>query len=59
MTIKVTISQDEIRDCWTYSVCIGDGFHKIGFGETYGECEKLARSGVKSAEKYLKTIIKN
>jgi hypothetical protein len=59
MLIKVSISQDETKNCWAYSVCIGDGFHKIGYGTTYTECEKLARSGVKSAEKYLKNLLKN
>lgn len=55
--ISIHLYQEPSRgkDTWAYSVNIAKGVHKIGYGHDLNSAISLARRGVKSAEKYLKT----
>ncbi|MCK9435332.1 MAG: hypothetical protein M0R32_11125 [Candidatus Cloacimonetes bacterium] len=53
ISVNITQYPSKGEKSWAYSVSIGEGLHKIGYGHTYAAAEKLARSGVKSAKKYL------
>jgi len=57
--IKVSIQQWPERgpNTWAYSVSIDKAVHKIGAAHSYDAAAKLAKSGVRSAKKYLMSLV--
>lgn len=54
--ISIQQCQRDDYEYWAYSVSIGDGIHKIGNAESYESAARLAKSGVKSATKYINSL---
>ena len=54
--IAMSIQEDPERKAWAYSVEILGGFHKIGYGHDFESALRLAASGARSANKYLKSV---
>lgn len=56
--VRVAIQQWPERgpEMWSYSVNIGSCGHRIGWSDSYEGAARLAKSGVKSALKCLKSI---
>jgi hypothetical protein len=56
--ISIHLTEDPARGetAWSYSVQIKGGFHKIGTGHDFASALGLARSGIKSAKRYLENL---
>jgi hypothetical protein len=56
--ILVSIQQQPSKgeNTWSYAVLIGKAFHKLGFGSSYEAAARMAKSGVKSAMKYIESL---
>jgi hypothetical protein len=46
---------ESVTGSWGYSVSIDEKIHKIGICRDYNSAARMAKSGVKSAKKFLET----
>ena len=53
--ITVNLYESSKNGAWHYSVNIDGSGHKIGTGIDYNSAARMAKSGVKSAKRFLET----